>query len=424
MAEIAHAFAEQTSIQTHTGDTSWTDISGAAIASGSFTAGKKYLLICKANFGGNSFSGSFGIKTLHGSTDFGTSVYQLEPAVISPLIYYSYFWFTVWTAIASEGIKMQYQNVNNTGDTVHADQLTLCAINLSDDVTENTDWYFDETVTDTSLSTTWSTSNNGSVTFTPSGASNWLIMTASRIDVSSVSVQFESRINSSGDVTDTEPKVSQEGEDTTNDFLVFGLLRAFALTNQSNTFTEQSRVDSGSGAGPRKSSAIFALNLDKFDVHANIYTAAELALATTPNYDTEIQTLGITPNTTGDVLILSHFIFDAQTTGSATSKRNKSRQQVDNADQPPGQTADARALNSNWDATDELIVADMTVESLDNTLHTIAVDGDTDISSGGDPRAEDRSIVAFSMELAAVVAGTGVKNPLLMGRNPLIGPIG
>lgn len=397
-AEINHTFVEQTSLQTHTGDSSWTDISGAAISDTFFTTSKKYWVKCKANWSGDNASGNFGIKVLHDSTDFGTSIDQMEPA--GTTAYYPYFWFKIWTAVASEGIKMQFKTITNTGDTVGADHITLFAMNLSDDVTENTDWYSVETVADTSLSTTWSTTNNATKTFTPSGNSDWLIETLSRIDGSTTNAQFESRINSSGDVTDTEPKVSQEGEDTTNDYFVFDLPRVFALTNQSNTFTEQSRVDSGSGAGPRKSSSIFILNLEKFKDHADIYTAAEIAITSTSGYGTEVQTLGITPSQTGDVLILSHYIYDAQTTGSLIGQEMYSRQQVDNADQPPGQTADERIITENWDATDELIVADMTVESLDNTLHTIANDAHVNNTSG-DKAAEDRSIIAFTMELAA-----------------------
>ena len=419
MAEIAHAYAEQTTLQTHTGDTSWTDISGATIASGSFTTGKKYLLIIKATLNGDNAGGNFGMKVLHGSTDFGTSISQIEPQTTSA--FYPYFWFTVWTAVASEGIKMQYSNLLNTGDTVSADQLTLFAMNLSDDIAENTDWYFSETVADTNLSTTWSTTNNASITFTPSGASDWIVMTLSRTETTSTTREFESRINSSGDVTDTEPQVRQEGEDTTYDNFVFGLLRVFALTNQSNTFTEQSRVDFGTGQGPRKSSAIFALNLEKFKDHTDVYIAAEVALGTSV-YGTAVQTLGITPSQTGDVLILSHYIWDANVSTVNISINWKTRQQVDNSDQPPTQTADARNTAANWDSTDELIIVDMTVESLDSSAHTTDIDAYM-VGSGPDGAAEDRSIVAFTMELA-VVAGTGVKNPLLMGRNPLIGPIG
>ncbi len=397
MAEIAHAFAEQTTLQTHTGDTSWTDISGAAIASGSFTTGKKYLLICKANLNGDNTAGNFGIKMLHGSTDFGTSENIIEVANTSQ--YQPYLWFTVWTAVASEGIKMQFATTTNTGvDTVRVDQITLFAMNLSDDLTEDTDWFFDETVADTTLSTTWSTTNNATKTFTPSGNSDWLVMTASRIDPDSAARNFESRINSSGDVTDTEPVCSQEGEDTANDRFVFTLLRAFALTNQSNTFTEQGRIDVATG-GPRKSSTIFLLNLEKFKDHADVYTAAEFVFTSTSGYGDEVQTLGITPTQTGDVLILSHYIYDAQN----ISRTLTARQQVDNSDQPPTQTSDARMIAAPWDATDELIIADMTVESLDNTLHTIDNDAHVDATTDS-PAAEDRTIVLIPMELAAVAA--------------------
>jgi hypothetical protein len=78
MVELAHAYVEQTTEQTHTGDTNWTDISGAVIPSGSFTVGQQYLIMISAQVSGNSTSGNFGHKLVHNVTDFADSDMTME----------------------------------------------------------------------------------------------------------------------------------------------------------------------------------------------------------------------------------------------------------------------------------------------------------------------------------------------------------
>lgn len=387
-AEINHTFVEQTTADTHTGDNSWTDISGASISDTFFTTSKKYWVVCKSRYGGNDINDIFGMKVLHGTTEFLTSAEQEEPS--GTAVNRPYFWFRVWIAVASEGIKMQFIT-RDSANTVKADQLTLFAMNLSDDLAENTDWYSNEVVANTSLSTSWSSSNNASITFTPSGSSRWLIKTTSRIDVGATNTRYMSRINSSGDVTDTEPTCATEGEDSTFDIFVYTLLRAFALTNQSNTFKEESRATASNGI--RRSSYVFALNLNKFKDMNTIYTAAEEALSAS-TWGTEVQTLSITPSQTGDVLILSHYIYDCN-----SQNLHATRVQVDGSDQPPGEGSVLYPW-IDYDATEEAIIADMTVENLDNTAHTIDIDAYVD-STTNTPAAEDRSVVLVTMELLA-----------------------
>lgn len=66
-------------------------------------------------------------------------------------------------------------------------------------------------------------------------------------------------------------------------------------------------------------------------------------------------------------------------------------------------------------ATDDTLEGVMDIKSLD-------ADGFTCVMDDTDPSAAFVTYLAFGP--AVVVGGTGVKNPILMGRNPLIGPIG
>src|SRR3990172_11715647 len=177
-------YVAQTTRQTRTGATTYGDITGASIGSANFVTGKKYLLVFTANLDGNNDGGDFGIQAVHGSTSFGGSEMVYDPpsggsAILNKA---TYTWFTVWTAVSGEGVKLQFRTLNS-GHTVGADQITIFAMTLSDYLREKNDWYYNEVVATTAIdTTTWSTTNNAAVTFTPLVAGNdWLVMTSSRI---------------------------------------------------------------------------------------------------------------------------------------------------------------------------------------------------------------------------------------------------
>ena len=395
MAEIAHTAVEQLTAQTHTGDTIWTDVSGAAITSGNFTTGKEYLLLIRCVVKYNE-SGLCGVKMLHGSTDFASSIISHASASGNDT-WYTYFWPTVWTAVSGEGIKMQFK-VDDNARTVEVDQITLFAMNLTDNLTKDTDWFFDENTTTTALSTTWSTANNASITFTPAAGDDWLIITRSIIDAngSFSSFQLESRMDRSGEATSTEPLSSIERESDT-ELKLFSLMRTFNLGNSSNTFREQSRESSGT-AFQRLHSGVFALNLDKFDVQANSWLETGATLSTT-DYATELRSISITPNVTGDVLVLAQWLNDS----GAEALKGKSRVQIGGTTHP-----DATDVQQNqaYDALDEIRYAHCFVQSLANSAQTIDLDGSAVTTA---QVGEDRLLVAITMELpSAQVPGLPV----------------
>ena len=386
MAEIAHTAVEQLTEQTHTGDTLWTDIPGASIASGNFTVGKKYLLIAHCLKQYNE-SGLAGFKVLHGSTDFASSDAQFPPDS-GVAAYYPYFWWTVWTAVSGEAVKMQFK-VDDNARTVKARRITLFAMNLSDDLTEGTDWDFAENSTVTDLSTTWSTTNNAAITFTPGSAGDdWLVMTRTRIDanVSFSSFNMEGRMDRGGEATSTEPKASEEREAST-ELKIFSLLRTFNLGASSNTFTEKSR-ESGATSFQRTHSGVFALNLAKFDVQANSWLETEVTLSTT-DYATELRSISITPNVSGDVLVLGSWAHDV----AAVSAKAKGRIQIDGTTKPA--IDDVEQIQA-YAAIDEILVQSSFVQNLTAAAHTIDMDGSSVTTARG---AEDRQLVAFTMEL-------------------------
>jgi len=259
---IDHTFVEVTTRQTSS-STTYVDIPGAVIGSSNLTPDDQYLLVFTALFDGNDVDDQFGIRAVHDSTEFGGSEMIMEPSTVNT--HNTYTWFTVWDAVASEDVKLQFKTLG--ADTVGADQITIFAMNLDEDLTENTEWFFDDDSTSTTLSTAWSTTNNAEVTFTPTKAGNdWLVMTTSRMDVVSSAKNYESRIDRSGEATSTQPMFSQEGEDA-NDFILLTNMRVFNLGAASNTFTEQSRLDTTATTEARTHSGVFALNLNAFKYH-------------------------------------------------------------------------------------------------------------------------------------------------------------
>lgn len=415
--EIGHKFVEQTTRQTRTANT-YADIPGAVILDADLTDGDKYLLVCTAQFDCDSNARDSYIRAVHNSTEFEGSEIGKEPAVANPNKM-QYFWFTVWTAVASEDVKLQFRAEDNAR-TVGADQITMVAINLSD-LTENTDWHFDEDTTDTTLAASYATGNSASITFTPNGSDDWLVLANAQIDPATASVPQKTRINASGGVTDTGVEWIEEAEHAVKDQLCQTLAKVYTPSNSSTTFATNS--ESSSATGKRVYNSIFALNLNKFDVHDQQVTQAEINLDTTDAFatSTNVATISITPSAADTkVWCLGFFIRD----NNALTGNIKARMQVDSADQPGTQTSDFYPILVAWDSTDELPWCIQTIENLDNTSHTTDVDA-TNASSNRP--VEDRLAMMVTMELAAAggsfeVTATTVLthssvNPVIKGAN-------
>ena len=377
-----------TTADSHTGDTNYTDISGAAIASGNFTAGRKYLIVITAQVGAVDGSNDVAIRTLHGSTPFVESQYDFE--TVEPNELTTYGWFTVWTAISSEAIKLQWKTIVGS-NTVKGDNFTLFAMEISEELTEGADWHFDEVVTDTGLTTAWSTTNNATRTFTPSGSSDWLVLVRSRINHASANRQLETRIERAGEATSTTPFQSTEGEDTTLDRFCHILARPFACTAVSNTFTSASRND-GASSGTRISSAVFCLDLSRFIDVSTAHTTTTTGDIGDTSFGTEVQEVLITPTSTGNFWTLGQAVFNPEDPNGA-----RSRVQIDNADQPPGATVDDDVSILHWDGTDQGVSFIQSVVSL-SALSTIELDVSTD--TGTSAVVEDRMLMSISLEIS------------------------
>lgn len=392
MAVISSSFAEQNTNQT-TSSASFGDVTGATLASSAFTAGKKYLILVTAQYSATNGDGTE-VRVVHGSTLFTGSQCWCVFGASADRIPYTYM--TVWTAVSSEGIALQYRSRLGGANVAGCNFASVLSICLSDDLTENTDWFFNENTTASGLTSTHT--SFASVSLTPAVASqDWLVIGHALLDFNAQITTFVGcRLY---DGTNTFPATMLDAQNSALDELVFGLARVYTLPASATTLDVQAATSSGTN-GNHKSSRIFALNLHKFREHANAYTEAAQALSET-NYATELQTMTLTPPVVSDTIILSYWGWDKKT-GDPVCRY---RVQLDNSDQPAGQTTAAYALKGGLSSPVEWELLLTKVVDLSAASHTIDLDASTSSAAGG-AEGQERTLAAFTLELAAVATGT------------------
>jgi len=389
MTAIANAFAEQTTNQTRTGATTFANVSGAVIASGDFVAGQKYLILVSCQSSLSVSSANFRLRVAHGGTAFADSEYSVQPNLANTRMPYLYF--TVWTAVASEDITLQHAT-DVAGNTVSTDQAVLFAMRLDADLTENTDWFYNENTTSNPLGVTFE--DGASVAFTPAVASHlWLLLYRHQRTASAATSQGESWADLSGGTAANWGLWSVEGELTTSDIHFSSFARAISLPASAHTFKAQGRSETAD-VFTHLRSAVFALDLGKFKDASQVFTAGAVGYSTT-SWASAVATLAHTKTVNGNVLIITGNIDDlAANTTTATH-----RLQVDNVDQPDTQTSDIYPTSpANNDSTDQAGFAIFTRENITANI-TIDHDGHSNVATT--PTYSDRALVCFSMELAA-----------------------
>jgi len=393
-AELAHVFKEKTTDTTNTSNLTWADIdtTNLRLPSTGFTANRKYLILVQAHIGGSSVSEDcqFRIEESGGIGAIDYTTHSMEPDETNTTDRYLYSCMFVYTAPTTvRDLDLQWQNVG-ASDTIRIDQAVMHQWEISEDLTENTDWHYNQNLTDTTLQNgTWSTTNNASITFTPNGTDRWLFMSNTRIRPDNSTRQVESRVTKDGTIVGKE--WSQEGEDTTNDIQMH--FHAFTDTpsNASHTYATSCQREAGGGqSGTRYDSNIFALNLEVFDVAQESYAAG--AQSVTSSTWANVRTVTINPTATRDVFCLAFGMADAD--GSSWGHRL----QVEQADQPPTQTSDAYGMTIEYDPDDFNAFSISTVENLTTGNKVIDYDArrfNTALDLFG------RLVVAFTFELAS-----------------------
>lgn len=399
MATIPHTFTERNTVQTNN-TTTYVAVTGIAQASSNFTAGEKYLIIATAQLGAGAAVAT-DIHVLHGSTEFEGSLGTLYLLDASQKTTYSFA--TVWTAVASEGLTMEFRGFSGTGasnNTVNF--VSLLSIQLSTVLAENTDWHFNESTADQALTTGSTQYDGGSITFTPGTASqNWLVLAHATYTCTTTGAATQTRINRDSGTSLTPLAIYVPNNLAVS---VATIARVFNLPASSTTFTEQSMCTTGAIA-TRTYSCVLAINLDKFTAYGQAYTDGDFTYtATAIATPDELQTCSVTPTQADDVWILGYHGFDK----AVASYTNQLRVQVDNSDQPAGQTTAAYVFNSGHtgnSATDEVPTMFSTlVASMTAAAHTIDLDGAVSNTTSS-PSAQQRQLVAVQLRTPGSGAG-------------------
>jgi hypothetical protein len=306
--------------------------------------------------------------------------------------------------VTAEHIKLQANASGGTTNRIRFGEILI--LNLTDDLTENTDWAWHERATDDALSTT--ATDGGSVTFTPGTASHdWLVLSYAQLNAANATNSWTSRISRSGEATSTTPTCSDipTHQDIQGQQLHS---RVFSLGTSSNTFKEQSLASAS--AHTRLHSTIFALNLNKFAHHFDAYNDGDTAtLGTDITVDTPnpIVTDTVAPTNTGVFVIGATFSYDVGQYQRTFSFRGQTY--VDGeaqSDLPAGMTAAALVYqDSGISHSDEIPMFHLTGLSMTGGS-TYRTDIDVAASSvTSAPTAQHRSLWGFSVELPAVAGG-------------------
>lgn len=376
-----------------------------------FISGRKYLIIATATFGGTSSSTHFEIFLAHNQTKFDGGHKIIEPSNGIDVSCGSvnddlnkYFFWTVWSPIGSEANEDIVIGVNATDTTpaseeLHYDDVTIAIFEISEQLTENVDWFFNANTTDNTLSfNSFNSTNDASIQFTPENNNDdWLILGTNTIETDSAVVQYMTRLFVNGTETDL-PVISQEGENVIEEKFVQTFARVLTLPNSTSQLIEvESQIDAvTAGNHTREYSAIFALNLDKFVDHSFVWSPAELDVTHVQIFNTLVDSISITPSTNNtDTFVLADIgVRD-------TEEQIHLRLQVDDIDEPTGQTAQELQFLDEWNVDDDLRWTIGTIENMTNSTHIIDVDGAEPSNSGA--KVVYRTLVAFTLDLVDVI---------------------
>jgi hypothetical protein len=392
MATIPHTFTERNTVDTNS-TTTYAAVTGIAQSSSNFTAGEKYLVMVTAQVGAGGTCSS-DVHTIHGSTEFEGSLATIRHNDATWKDTYSFM--TVWTAVSSEGLSVEFRGNPGSGasnNTVNF--VSLLSIRLSSGLIENTDWFFNESTADQALTTGSTQYDGGSITFTPGTASqNWLVMAHATYSRTSTSDAAQTRINRDSGTSLTPLSIFLPNNSSAVSTAT--LARVFNLPASSTNFKEQSMSPTGAII-TRTYSCILAINLDKFAAYGQAYTDADITYtATAIATPDELQTCSITPTTASDVWVLGYHGFDK----AVTTYTNQFRVQVDNSDQPAGQTTAAYPLNTGHTATsggdENPRMLSTMVASMTAAAHTIDLDGAVSDTTSS-PSAQQRQLVAIQL---------------------------
>jgi hypothetical protein len=403
MTAIPMLYAEQiTSDPTDTGGAPWT--TAVSLTTGeAWVANKEYLIFASALIECDTGASEHHIRLVHGTTP---TEFTDGDCVIDPIAagggFWAFFMYRFTQPSTPEAITLELQGEGAA--TITSLMSQICAIQLTDYLTENTDFYWNEVTAD--YTTTSSFADQAKVTFTPNGTDDWLIIAhAVQIQASGQTSNVEMRLNDSVGGT-TTPFLAMEGEDPDagDEARHVGLVRMFtAPSAASRTYALQIR-HTASETFTITSTRMLALKMNKFDQYINQYTDGIQSPAASPTWTT-LATASVTPNVTGNWFYIGVGNGDMD----ATTAELNIRLQDDNS----GSYASDPNYGDNginppaWNANNEIPHGLFKMKSLTSgASRTIRFEA---TRVAGSPNVKNATLVGFSAELAPVLDQEGFR---------------
>lgn len=260
------------------------------------------------------------------------------------------------------------------------------------------DFRYDANVSAIAVDTNFTTGRDAQVTLPASGGGDWVILACGDWDLASVTINIEQRINVDG--VATQMLSSREAEENTEQLAIMSVgFVASAAASQTVTFEGREAADS---TNVLDRSRILALRLGAFESSQFSHTGSGGAteLSTTLDAFTQIATISLSLTTTGPVVVMGQTIVDEST--SPFDSDPYLRLQENNVDIVANM---GRGTDHTRDLKDIIGVNTMVSASMNSGTRTIDMDVARDETAAASTNAVAWTLVAFSLELAAVAAG-------------------
>jgi hypothetical protein len=369
MASIGTIHVNLSSEVTST-STSFTEV----LESHGLVDGTTYHVVCHALTTATSGSDVFQwrlVDRTNSDTVLSNSTLKREPATANAAQSYS---FVGKFTAGSDGGGLAFEQQSVATKTVKTKYLSMMIFDLSN--LESSDFFYANDTTAASHSGIFV--NRATLTVSePTSDDTYLMFGWVATDTNKVSNNSEMRmqVTAAGETDIETPFISYEGEDLT-EVLNWWICRPYTMTDNSTRFTVQTRDDNVAGdVNEYLESTIFGMRLNAFENFSTRYTDAEDTTTSTDWH--ELESIAITPDSSGDVNVFADAVFRPQ--GTLTSSFE--RLQVDGTTSPNTVPETQSSCRSN-DATDYLSMPYVTQYSgVAATSATIDLDAKKGLSS-------------------------------------------
>ncbi len=385
---IDRAYADElTSVLVHsialsTNDSTVTYVDKLTVASDQFTGDHKYFMYFHMSLGSDTATARANYQIKYGGTIKFTGT--LEPCDATANNATQVSWIDVYTQPATPvAITVGFKS-GTAGAIAATANATFTAIDLSDKLIENYDYYYNEN-TSAAQHTTDFTSKASITLNNADGVKDWMVWAMEDLTVDSTNVNAEAQIY---DGAAGHMSRSQEGEDNIEHY-TFVLYRAFDDTARGTTYSIQVRDDTDA-ANDHTKSRIFAFNLNVFDSHLTHWSSVGVNLG---NTFTEITTLSYQPAVTGNQIVYASYLNDV----AAADTQSDDRLTLDSTTpMPTGWTwTSGGGGKTSYDTTERTISNIANVVSMTSTS-SHDIDLDAKEIAGVDQLVRGRGIAVFS----------------------------